>query len=215
MNDRKRLENLKRRKKYALEEIMEEYGGYVSLIVYNTMGKDTPKEDREEAAADVFISLWEKADMIETDVYLKGYLAAMARNKARDRLRSIAAKGRRGDIAGADGAVCSGGLAAKEDGSVFERMQQSDSLNSLSDKTADLLPETSAVCLEERGVLQEAIQMLGEPECRIFDRYYFSGEPIAVIAASLDMKKSTVKTKLSRGRKKLRKILKEGGYFDA
>ena len=184
MNDRKRLENLKRRKKYALEEIMEEYGGYVSLIVYNTMGKDTPKEDREEAAADVFISLWEKADMIETDVYLKGYLAAMARNQARDRLRSIAAKRRRGDIAGADGAVCSGGLAAKEDGSVFERMQQSDSLNSLSDKTADLLPETS-------------------------------GEPIAVIAASLDMKKSTVKTKLSRGRKKLRKILKEGGYFDA
>lgn len=212
MNDRKRLENLRRRKKYALEEIMEEYGGYVSLIVYNTMGNGTPKEDREEAVADVFISLWEKADVIGTDVYLKGYLAAMARNKARDRLRSIAAKRRRGDIAGEGGAVCSGGPSAKEDGSVFDRMQWSESLG---DETADLLPEASAVYSEEKGVLQEAIQMLGEPECGIFDRYYFSGEPIAVIAASLEMKEATVKTKLSRGRQKLRKILKEGGYFDA
>ncbi len=191
MNDKKLLEHLRQRRKNALEQIMEEYGGYISLIVYNTMGRDSSKEDREEAVADVFISLWEKAEQIEANVYLKGYLAAMARNKARDRLRGRALKRSR---------------IEEEDSAEFYEAEE---------KCAEMLPETAAVCLEEKGILYEAIHQLGEPDGTIFDRYYYFGDRISVIAAKLEMKEGTVKTRLARGRKKLKKILREGGYFDA
>ena len=49
------------------------------------------KEDMEEVVADTFIALWETAERIDYGKYssIKAYIAVIARNKAKDRLRAL------------------------------------------------------------------------------------------------------------------------------
>jgi len=68
---------------------------------------------------------------------------------------------------------------------------------------------------EERelaGFLQKAILAMQYPEREIFIRYYYYYQPVSVIAEEMGVNLSTVKTKLHRGRKRLKEILMEGGY---
>lgn len=58
--------------------------------------------------------------------------------------------------------------------------------------------------------LSEAIKSLGEPDTTIFLRKYFFGQKNSDIAKELGMKTNTVNQRISRGLKKLRKILEEG-----
>lgn len=90
MNDDKLLSALKKGRRDALDRVMREYGGYVSVIVAGVAGGALPREDVEEAVADAFVALWRSAGALdETRANLRGYLAAIARNKARDRLRRL------------------------------------------------------------------------------------------------------------------------------
>lgn len=57
--------------------------------------------------------------------------------------------------------------------------------------------------------LWDAVMKLGEPDCEIFVRRYKYDEKIRVIAKALGMNTSTVKTRIMRGRKKLKELLKE------
>lgn len=56
------------------------------------------------------------------------------------------------------------------------------------------------------------IMKLGEPDSEIFFRYYYYNEKIRDIASVTGIPISTVKTKLSRGKNKLKQIIssKEG-----
>ncbi|MDR0273694.1 MAG: sigma-70 family RNA polymerase sigma factor [Clostridiales bacterium] len=69
----------------ALEKIIDKYAAYVCVIIRNT-ARDLSNEDIEEIASDVFFSLWENAKKIEN---LKPWLAAVARNKAKNKLRGL------------------------------------------------------------------------------------------------------------------------------
>ena len=60
---------------------------------------------------------------------------------------------------------------------------------------------------ENRALMLEIIKSLGEPDCEIFLRYYYYEEKISKIADITGLHTSTVKTKLSRGRKKIKEIL--------
>lgn len=55
--------------------------------------------------------------------------------------------------------------------------------------------------------LWNAVMSLGEPDNEIFVRYYKFGEKLNDIATATGVNLSTVKTKLSRGKTKLKKIL--------
>ena len=57
--------------------------------------------------------------------------------------------------------------------------------------------------------LWKAVMELGEPDNEIFVRYYRYGEKLRDIAVATGVNLSTVKTKLSRGRQRLKKILSE------
>ena len=61
--------------------------------------------------------------------------------------------------------------------------------------------------LVERETLWGAVMALGEPDSELFVRYYRYGQTLQEIAGATGLKLSTVKTKLSRGRKKLKTIL--------
>ena len=65
---------------------------------------------------------------------------------------------------------------------------------------------------ENRLLILELINSLGEPDCEIFLRYYYYEEKISKIADITGLHASTVKTKLSRGRKKIKEVLIKRRY---
>lgn len=79
----------------------------------------------------------------------------------------------------------------------------------ISDDTAQHLLEQK----ERHAVIQESLDAL-EPENReIFLRYYFYNQTIAEIGSILGLTPTAVKSRLLRGRKKLKDILMQGGYL--
>lgn len=64
---------------------------------------------------------------------------------------------------------------------------------------------------EQTRVIHEALLSMGPPDDEIFIRYYYYEQTCAVIAEEMKMNRDTVKSRLRRGREKLKEILlKEG-----
>ena len=84
----------------------------------------------------------------------------------------------------------------------------------------DDLLEIAAPENMEKAVLQaeltelarQAVDSLGEPDREIFRRHYFLYQKTDEIAAVLDMNAATVRTRLARGRERLRAYFTERGY---
>lgn len=178
MVEHEALKQLQRKQERALVWFMERYAAYVTTIQARILGASATPSDLEELASDVFLVLWKKSKAIQPDK-VKAYLASIARNRAKDFLRS---KGRE--------------LPLDED------------VLLISGET----PEQVLEARELAAVLRAAIRAMEEPEREIFYRYYDYCQPVAVIAAELNLNPSTVKTKLFRGRKKLKEALTQGGY---
>lgn len=74
----------------------------------------------------------------------------------------------------------------------------------------DIEIEDEASSIEESAAgsaVWDAVMSLGEPDNEIFVRYYKFDEKIRDISKATGLNISTVKTRLSRGKRKLRKIL--------
>lgn len=66
---------------------------------------------------------------------------------------------------------------------------------------------------EERArILRQALGSLAPSDREIFFRYYAREQTVSEIAAQMGWKLPTVKSRLQRGREKLKQILTEGGY---
>ena len=87
-NEAKLLRRLKAGESAALGRIMEAYTPYVAAIVRNIIDPPLQEEDVEEVVADVFLALWRNADDVG-DGKLCPWLAAVTRNRAKDKLRAL------------------------------------------------------------------------------------------------------------------------------
>jgi len=76
---------------------------------------------------------------------------------------------------------------------------------------SDIGPEHTFEKHEQAVMIKRTVLSLQYPDREIFLRHYYC-QSVAQIAEELDMNISTVKTKLRRGRDKLKEILSEGGY---
>ncbi len=162
----------------GLEQLMDQYTGYISAIVWNILRSSLSPQDAEEVVSDVFLAAWEQAADIKSG-YLKAWLAAVARNKARSRLRKMRME-----------------LPLEED--VLE----------LPDENT---PVTAAERKEERKLVRKALDQLGQPDREIFLRYYYYIQSVQEISQTMHLNESTVKTKLRRGRMRLKTILTRWG----
>ncbi len=178
MNEGRMLRRINQGDSKALEEAIAQYSPYVAAIVRNIVQPPLQQEDVEEIVSDVFLRLWQNAQ----DVYagkLKAWLAAVTRNCARDRLRSLH-------------------ISAKLEEDMLEILFPG--------------PEEAIVQAELRQLTREAVDTMPEPDRELFMRYYYLYQKTDDIAASLGMKPATVRTRLARGRDKLRGFLSERGY---
>lgn len=70
-----------------LEQLIAHYTNYVSAIVRRTSCGYLTVEDMEEVISDVFFSLWKSGTVFECMESVKPYLAQIARNTTKSRLR--------------------------------------------------------------------------------------------------------------------------------
>lgn len=88
MNEKKLVSRLQKGDTAALGEVIDIYTPYVYAIVSNVFAGMLPEEDAEETVSDVFTALWYSRLNAEAGA-LKAYIAAIARNKAKSRLRAM------------------------------------------------------------------------------------------------------------------------------
>ena len=74
------------------------------------------------------------------------------------------------------------------------------------------LPEQQYIVNELGAAARRAVDSLPQPDREIFQRHYFLYQKTEDIADDMDMNAATVRTKLARGRKRLRAYLMERGY---
>ena len=79
---------------------------------------------------------------------------------------------------------------------------------------SDATPEDTLIERELQLSVKKAVLSLTYPDREIFLRYYYYYQSVSEIADEMNINISTVKTKLARGREKLKKLFCEGGCFD-
>lgn len=73
-------------------------------------------------------------------------------------------------------------------------------------------PERQVLLAELRQIARAAVDSLGEPDREIFQRHYFLYQKTEEIARDMGLSGATVRTKLARGRKRLKAYLTERGF---
>ncbi len=174
MQDDEILRLMRSRDSRGLEGLMDRYIPYVSAICWNILRGSMVREDAEEVVSDVFLAAWNQAGKIRPG-YAKAWLGAVARNKARNKLREM----------GMD-------LPLEED--ILEIPDEN-------------TPDDLARQAEQARMVRCAVDHMGEPDREIFLRHYYFCQTVQEIGACMDLKESTVKTKLRRGRMRLKEIL--------
>lgn len=71
----------------------------------------------------------------------------------------------------------------------------------------EFTPITKAEQAEERLLVRQAVDQLGDPDREIFLRHYYYAQTVAQIGQCMHLNESTIKTKLRRGRMRLKDIL--------
>lgn len=73
-------------------------------------------------------------------------------------------------------------------------------------------PESEALISELTVIARSAVDSLPEPDREIFQRHYFLYQKTGDISRDMGMNHATVRTRLARGRERLRLYLTERGY---
>ena len=77
-------------------------------------------------------------------------------------------------------------------------------------------PEEQAERREAEVHLRALVEAMEEPDRTLFLRYYYEEEPLEQVCQALHMRPSTARSRLCRGRKRLREqMAQEGGVLDA
>ncbi len=158
----------------GLEALMDRYIPYVSAIAWNILRDDMSREDAEEVVSDVFLTAWQKAEEVSASS-LRPWLGAVARNKAKTRLRSAGRE-----------------LPLEED---------------ILEIPDDLTPAALLEQSEEQRLVRQAVEKLPLPDREIFLRHYYYAQTVSEISSAMGINESTIKTKLRRGRLRLKTML--------
>ena len=176
MNDEALIRRLAAGSRTALNQAVDRFTPYVSAVVVRVLAGRGAREDVEELTADVFLALWKHAWEIQRGS-LRPWLAAVARNRARNKLRTPPAS------------------LPLEEGAPDQRPG----------------PEEESQRREDARRLWQAVERLEQPDREVVLRYYFYEEKTREIAGALGLNHTTVRSKLSRSRKKLSQWLTEEG----
>lgn len=183
MDDRQIIKLLKNRNDTAVSETEKKYGKLLFSLAMGILGSS---EDAREIVNDTLLVLWDSS-AVSPPENLKAYLCKITRNQALKRVRRDKAQKRSRDFT----------LSLEEIGEVF----------SSPDLTEDLF-----FAKELENAVFLFINSLPSDERLIFMRRYWFFDSMKNIAAISGEKESTVRSNLSRTRKKLKEHLRKEGF---
>ena len=160
--------------------IFSQYSGYVYSIIWNHIRGVGTHEDAEETVSDVFADLFRNLDQIE-DGKLESYIRTLSKRAAIDTFRRLIA---RPDAVSDDAAI-------PEDTASDENLEEAHELTEL------------------RGYLLDCILSLGEPDSSLLMLTYFYEKNAAEVGKALGMHPAAVRMRLTRARRRLRKLLED------
>lgn len=88
MRESRLITLLQSQKPEGLQALMATSQAYVGTIIRNITRSSLSEQDVEELTADTFFAVWQTTDKLQAGK-VRAYLAAIARNKAKSRLRSL------------------------------------------------------------------------------------------------------------------------------
>ncbi len=182
-DDLKLIQGLKAQEERALNTCINRYHSYVSYIVTNIIGKAFPREDIEEVMMDVFLAIWNHADSIDTKI--SSSLKPYIGTVARNKAKNK--------------------LRALSKYNSTVLLEDEIAIDT-KDFTKDILNN------ELRGILLETLNKLSKDERICFINYYYYQKTIRLISEETGINESTIKSKLSRGRGKLKELLERKGF---
>jgi RNA polymerase sigma-70 factor, ECF subfamily len=163
----------------SFEQLYERFSGVLFSTALNVLNN---QEAAEDVLQDVFVAIWEKAPLYDSD---RGkpltWAVSLTRYKAIDRLRSIKRKGLLHD-------------RIEQESKIFEEHTGESSLEEVN-------------VAERSGMVREAIKQLSKSQREAIDLAFFGGLTQSEIAMRLKQPLGTVKARIRRGMIKLREIL--------
>lgn len=173
------IKGIKSGNEKSLEKCIRQYTPYVAYIVGNIIGTALPQEDKEEVIADVFVTLWKKRDLLDEN-------------------RSEKLSGYIGTIAR--------NLSKNRLRDQYKRCLGHE-LDEALESSVNI--EEIMLNAEMKEELQKCIDQMSEIDQRVFLKYYYYCKPVKVISEEENLSESAVKSKLMRGRQKIRKMIEE------
>lgn len=180
MREEAMIEKIRAGDPTGLEALMDRYLPYVSAVVWHILRNVMPVEDGEEIVSDVFLAAWGQPEALRPGS-VKAWLGAVARNRAKNRLRQISRT-----------------LPLEED--------------ALDIPGPDDPPGEYERAVERR-LVRQAVDSLPGPDREIFLRHYYYAQTVQEISCRMGLNESTVKTRLRRGRMKLKDTLTREGFL--
>lgn len=181
MQDVELLKAFEHNAEQALGYLIDQYANLVYGIIFGKISTVGTAEDVRECVSDVFLEFYQQISKVDLEKgSIKAYLAMIAKYRGIDLYRKLVR------------VACHTFDAYVE----FEQLE---------DGNADI--EQEMIQKEEKKILLDAIDSLGEPDKEIFIRKYYMGQKTKEIAEALNLLDNTIDKKVSRGLKKLRIML--------
>lgn len=183
MNDYNRnlkiIKGIKAGNERSLNRCIKTYKSYVAYIVGNIIGSSLSQEDKEEVISDVFIVLWKKCNLID--------------EKQSDKFKAYI-----------------GTIARNLSKNKLRERKNIILQTDLDENFADELNlENFLINKEQQEDLFKCILQLKKIDQICFLKYYYYQKNIKEIALELNLSESAVKSKLYRGRDKIKMILSQ------
>lgn len=70
-----------------IDKMLDDFYGYVYIIVKNAVSISLMEEDIEEIISDVFVAIWKNSEKLSNTIVLKPYLAGIAKNIIKNKYR--------------------------------------------------------------------------------------------------------------------------------
>lgn len=182
MKDKKEQENYIIDGKIDLDRIVDDYTPYLRKVIQNMVNNNLSEEDKEEIVIDTFFILWKRYKENYYINSLSSYMAGIARNLAKEKLKSY---------------------KYIFDIEPYENLIECSNLNSYFQEIEEV---------EEIDEIYKRIEGLKLIDAKIINMFYYSAKSVKDIAKELKISEVNVKTRLHRVRRKIRQELKKGGF---
>ncbi len=171
----------------AFEDLVYQYERLVYSIAYRMVNNHN---DAQDITQEVFLKVYQKLDMYSPSHSFSSWISTITSNTSIDYLR----KHKKQTLLSLD-----------------KEIEFEDSSVSLNIESKDLTPEQELLQKEKTKLLQKAISMLDEESRELIVLRDINGLSYNEIAEMFDIKLGTVKSKISRSRLKLQKIILDLG----